>query len=65
VHVERVKDSNYRVVVEPPLPVARSGNQAADVLALMTEVNRTIETWIRAKPEHWLWLHRRWPKDAV
>ena len=65
VHVERVKDSNYRVVVEPPLSVARSGNQAADVLALMTEVNRTIEGWIRAKPEHWLWLHRRWPKDAV
>lgn len=65
VRVERVKDSNYRVVVEPPLKVGRSGDQAADVLALMTQVNRTIETWIRAKPEHWLWLHRRWPKDAV
>lgn len=65
VRVERVRDSNYRVVVEPPLTVRRGGDQAADVLALMTQVNRTIETWIRAKPEHWLWLHRRWPKDAV
>ncbi len=65
VRVERIMDSNYRVVVEPPLKVQRSGDQAADVLALMTQVNLTIETWIRARPEHWLWLHRRWPKDAV
>ncbi|MCH8926243.1 MAG: hypothetical protein IH924_08945, partial [Proteobacteria bacterium] len=23
-----------------------------------------LEGWIRAKPEDWLWLHRRWPEAA-
>ena len=41
----------------------RSGDRNVDILALMTEVNRHIETWIRARPGDWLWLHRRWPKD--
>ncbi len=65
VHVERIRGSYYRVVCDKPLSVPRSGDQVADVLALMTEVNKVVEGWIRAKPEHWLWLHRRWPKDAV
>ena len=42
----------------------RSGDRAADVLALMTEVNLTIERWVRAQPEFWLWLHRRWPRET-
>ena len=25
------------------------------------DVNATLERWIRARPEGWLWLHRRWP----
>ncbi|MGQ0676455.1 MAG: LpxL/LpxP family acyltransferase [Rhodospirillales bacterium] len=65
VRVERAKDSRYRVVCEQPLTLPRSGDQAADVLALMTAVNRTVEDWIRARPEHWLWLHRRWPRGTV
>ena len=28
------------------------------------ELNRILEGWIRAKPEDWLWLHRRWPEAA-
>lgn len=62
-HVERLGGTRFRVIVEPPLALPRSGDRAADVLALMTEVNRKMEGWIRARPEHWLWLHRRWPKD--
>jgi KDO2-lipid IV(A) lauroyltransferase len=45
----------------PPLTVPRSGERNADVLALMTEVNSTLESWIRERPEQWFWLHRRWP----
>lgn len=63
VHVERLGDTRFRVICEPPLALPKTGDRDADVLALMTAVNRRMEVWIRARPEHWLWLHRRWPKD--
>jgi lauroyl/myristoyl acyltransferase len=43
----------------PALKLAATGNVALDVLAAMTRVNALIEDWIRARPEQWLWLHRR------
>lgn len=62
-HVERLPDARFRVVFEAPLSLPKSGDRNADILALMTEVNRRIEAWVRARPGDWLWLHRRWPKD--
>lgn len=59
--VERRGGAYYHVRVEPPLAVPRSGDRHADILALMTEVNRRMEAWIRKRPGQWLWLHRRWP----
>jgi len=38
-----------------------SGNKATDTLALMTEINLLLESWIRERPEQWFWVHRRWP----
>jgi len=31
----------------------------------MAAVNRQLEGWIAARPEQWLWLHRRWPDWAT
>lgn len=59
--VERRAGAYYRVRVEPPLPLADTGDRQADIRALMTAVNRRVEDWIRACPGQWLWLHRRWP----
>lgn len=64
-HVERLPDARFRVTFDAPLALPQSGDRNADILALMTEVNRRIETWIRARPGDWLWLHRRWPKDEA
>lgn len=59
--VERLHGAHFRLTVFPPLEIERSGDRRTDVMRLMTEVNRTIEGWIRARPELWFWLHRRWP----
>lgn len=59
--VERLAGAHFRATVMPPLTPPRSGDRQADILAVMTEVNALIEDWIRARPEQWLWLHRRWP----
>ncbi|MBV9814923.1 MAG: lauroyl acyltransferase [Alphaproteobacteria bacterium] len=59
--VERLARARFRLTVFPPLPLPRSGDHHADVAALMTQVNRILEQWIRDRPGEWFWLHRRWP----
>jgi KDO2-lipid IV(A) lauroyltransferase len=59
--VERLTGARFRIVLSPPIAATRTGNRHADLLAIMTAVNAEIESWIRARPEMWLWLHRRWP----
>jgi len=58
--VERLPKGRFRVSIEPPLIVPSEGTRDERVVALMTEVNATIERWVRERPEQWLWLHRRW-----
>ena len=61
VRVERLPRACFRISVEPPLLPERSGDRARDTLATMRKVNAVLERWIRAQPDHWLWLHNRWP----
>lgn len=49
----------HRVVIEPATP-PDTGDHDADVLAFMQDLNDRLERWVRAHPEHWYWLHRRW-----
>ncbi|MFT8719112.1 lysophospholipid acyltransferase family protein [Acetobacter sp.] len=61
-HVQRLGPARLRIVVEPPMMLPDSGNRQADVATLTQAINDQLETWIRERPESWLWLHRRWPK---
>lgn len=60
---QRLGPGRMRITVEPELAVARSGDQDADVLAILTAINARVEAWIRERPDQWLWLHRRWPRE--
>jgi Kdo2-lipid IVA lauroyltransferase/acyltransferase len=60
VHIERLGGPKFRIILEPPLDIEVSGNRQADVQALMVQINSKIESWVRARPEQWLWLHNRW-----
>lgn len=62
--LERVNGTRFRMTFYPPLEIENTGNRQDDILKIMTEINRILESWIREKPEQWLWLHRRWPKDT-
>ena len=62
VRVERLPRAHFRIVADPPIDYQRTGDTQRDTLALMTQVNQVLERWIRDKPDHWFWLHRRWPE---
>jgi KDO2-lipid IV(A) lauroyltransferase len=62
VRVVRMGAGRFRLVCEAPLAVPRTGNRTADIHAIATAMNATLERWITQDPGSWLWLHRRWPK---
>jgi KDO2-lipid IV(A) lauroyltransferase len=64
VRMERLGGTRFRVTVLPPLDHPDSGDRRQDVLTMMTEINALLESWIRERPEQWLWLHNRWPDAA-
>jgi len=59
---QRLPGARFRVTFFPPLDIAPTGDRDADIRRILTEVNRYLEAWIRARPAEWLWLHKRWHK---
>ena len=60
VRLERLEGGSLRLTTLPPLAVKRTDDHAADVKSLLVQVNGLLESWIRERPEQWLWIHRRW-----
>jgi KDO2-lipid IV(A) lauroyltransferase len=59
-YVERLQGARFRVVVEAPLQLEKTGDRERDIFTGMQLLNGRIETWIRARPEQWFWVHKRW-----
>ncbi len=64
VSIERTGGARFHVRVHDPLNFTPSGDTGADVYELTRAINEKLEALIRERPGEWLWLHRRWPKDA-
>jgi KDO2-lipid IV(A) lauroyltransferase len=62
-YVERIGPARFRVICEAPLSISESGDRQADIAALTRAMNACLERWISARPDSWLWLHRRWPSE--
>jgi len=50
----------YRLRFEPAVELARTGDEEADVIENTARFTRVIEDYVRAHPEQWLWVHKRW-----
>jgi Kdo2-lipid IVA lauroyltransferase/acyltransferase len=63
IHVVRLGPARFRVICQAPLNLPRDETRADGAYAVTRDVNRILEDWIRAAPEQWFWLHKRWPRE--
>jgi KDO2-lipid IV(A) lauroyltransferase len=54
------EDNGYRGIVQPEIPLVRTGDKTKDVEVNTAAYNRAIEAVVRRYPEQWFWVHRRW-----
>jgi Kdo2-lipid IVA lauroyltransferase/acyltransferase len=50
----------YRLRFDPAVPLIRTGNNDADIVANTAQFTKVIEEVVRRYPDQWLWVHRRW-----
>ncbi|HST08892.1 MAG TPA: lysophospholipid acyltransferase family protein [Terriglobales bacterium] len=50
----------YRLRFDPAVPLIRTGNNEADIIANTAQFTKVIEEVVRRYPDQWLWVHRRW-----
>jgi KDO2-lipid IV(A) lauroyltransferase len=60
IHAIREPGRRMRIIGTGPIDLPRDAEGLVDVPAAMQMIMTEIEGWIRAHPEQWLWLHRRW-----
>jgi KDO2-lipid IV(A) lauroyltransferase len=50
----------YRIQFEPAIPTVCTGDDDADAITNTQNYTAAIEKAVRAHPDQWLWVHRRW-----
>ncbi|HEX9205442.1 MAG TPA: hypothetical protein VF853_05905 [Candidatus Deferrimicrobiaceae bacterium] len=60
--IHRDPERKFRHVLRfgPAIPMDRSADREAEVVALTARCNEALERAIRIGPSDWMWIHRRW-----
>jgi len=53
-------DGRFECHVERPLPVPRTGDPEADILGTVRLYTEAVESYVKAYPDQWMWMHERW-----
>lgn len=61
--IRRVSYGKHEIVISPPVELIRTGDLEEDVRLNTERFNRILEGYIRAHPEQWVWMHRRWRRQ--
>ncbi len=56
----REKQAYHRIVFEPPLDFQKRGTLQETIIANTQIYTAVLERYIRAYPDQWAWVHRRW-----
>ncbi len=52
-------DNNYKLIINDPVRVDKDSSEK-DQLEILQQLHYQLEDLVKAYPEQWLWLHRRW-----
>jgi len=63
VFAERLPDGTHRARIGEAIECSRTGDLKQDVRETTQRIQNTLEQAVRARPDHWLWLHRRWKAE--
>jgi len=63
--IHRFTDKKHRIVICPPIEIVRTADPALDIEVNTERFNKVIEEQIRAVPEQWVWMHRRWRRRTA
>lgn len=58
--VERINGIQQRLTLYPMLKNPDQGSENEKIVEITSAINNMFEQWIRARPDQWLWSHRRW-----
>ena len=55
IQIIRKENSNFDIIIHPQIEYLEKTPES-----IMTQINQQIGEWVKAKPEQWFWLHKRW-----
>ena len=55
----RTNGAFFKMVIHDPIMIKKTASDE-EILTLAKDINELIESWIKKRPEQWLWPHRRW-----
>ncbi len=58
--VRQGASANHRIVILPRVETVHTSDRAADTVENTRRFNRVLEEMVRAHPDHWIWMHKRW-----
>jgi KDO2-lipid IV(A) lauroyltransferase len=58
--IHRLPDGDHELVLDPEIPLAITGDLDDDIRVNTARFTEAIERHVRAHPEQWFWVHRRW-----
>ena len=56
----RQKDNSHKIIIEPALKLEEREDDKEMILLNTAKITNVIERYIRAYPQEWGWMHRRW-----
>lgn len=59
-HTRLTPEGRYRLSYEPALHWTEDTDRAREIFRITQQLSLRVERWVRASPEQWLWMHRRW-----